>query len=164
MSEGTSGAVTGPGQDSAILFNHVGLCVTDLDRSRRFYEEVLGFRHWWEMDVPDEGTSRLLQLEPPLGVKAVYLVKDRFVVELLHYSTGVTRPATRRTMNDPGLTHLSVSVADIPAVLEKVAAHGGEVLEDTNMGGLAVMLRDPDGQLIELTTHRFHQSRPAWPD
>lgn len=163
MSETTSETAADPGRDAAILFNHVGLCVTDLDRSRRFYEEVLGFRRWWAMDVPDEGTAKLLQLEPPLGVKAVYLVKDRFVIELLHYSTGVTRPPTRRTMNDPGLTHLSLAVADIPAVLAKVAAHGGEVLEDTDMGGMAVMLRDPDGQLIELTTHRFHESRPPWP-
>jgi hypothetical protein len=92
VSETTSETAADPGRDAAILFNHVGLCVTDLDRSRRFYEEVLGFRHWWEMDVPDEGTAKLLQLEPPLGVKAVYLVKDRFVIELLHYSTGVTRP------------------------------------------------------------------------
>ena len=27
------------------IVNHVGLCVTDLDRSRTFYEQVFGFAH-----------------------------------------------------------------------------------------------------------------------
>jgi hypothetical protein len=31
-----------------------------------------------------------------------------------------------------------------------VAEHGGEVLEDTEIRGMAVMVRDPDGQLLEL--------------
>ena len=29
-------------------------------------------------------------------------------------------------------------------------ACGGEVLTDTDVGGLAIMVRDPDGQLLEL--------------
>ena len=146
-----------------VLFNHVGLCVSDLERSRRFYEDVLGFRHWWELAVPDEAGSRLLRLPPPLGARAVYLVLGRFVLELIHYAAAGTRPGGERVMNDPGLTHLSVAVADIGAVLEKVVPNGGTVLEDTDMGGLAVMIRDPDGQLIELTTHGFNERRPPWP-
>ncbi|MHB1583182.1 MAG: VOC family protein [Acidimicrobiales bacterium] len=156
--------MSGPGDDDPVVFNHVGHCVTDLARARRFYEEVLGFRYWWEMDVPDEGgADRLLQLEAPLGLKAVYLVNGGFVLELLHYATGATRPVVGRRMNDPGLTHLSVAVTDLASVLEKVEAHGGEILHDTDMGGTAVMLRDPDGQLIELTARRFHDDRPPWP-
>jgi len=49
------------------------------------------------------------------------------------------------------------------SVLAKVKTHGGEVLEDTDMGGRAVMIRDPDGQLIELTTFGFQDMRPPWP-
>ena len=67
-------------------------------------------------------------------------------------------------MNEPGLTHLSVAVADIAATLEKVEPNGGEILRDTDMGGLAIMIRDPDGQLIELTTFRFPDMRPPRPD
>ncbi len=50
----------------------VSASVTDLDRSRRFYEEVLRFSYWWKRDVPDGGTSRLLQLLERVGSKAVY--------------------------------------------------------------------------------------------
>ena len=68
------------------VFNHVGLCVTDRDRSRRFYEGLLGFQFWWDLDLPDEGTAALLQLDGPIGVRATYLVRDGFVLELIDYS------------------------------------------------------------------------------
>ncbi|EUA65774.1 glyoxalase/Bleomycin resistance /Dioxygenase superfamily protein [Mycobacterium xenopi 4042] len=34
------------------VFNHVGLCVADRQRSRRFYEGLLGFQFWWEAEPP----------------------------------------------------------------------------------------------------------------
>ncbi len=151
-----------PEEDSA--FNHVGICVSDLERSRRFYEDVLQFRYWWELDIPDEGSSRLLQLPPPLGTKAVYLTHGRFVLELIHFADAQSRTGPPRAMDHPGLTHLSIAVADLPSTLEKVTANGGEILGDTDMGGLAIMIKDPDGQLIELTTFHFHSMRPPWPD
>ena len=67
-------------------------------------------------------------------------------------------------MNDPGFTHLSVAVADMAATLDKVGRPVARSSEDTDMGGLAIMIRDPDGQLIELTTFRFPDMRPPRPD
>jgi catechol 2,3-dioxygenase-like lactoylglutathione lyase family enzyme len=144
------------------VFNHVGICVTDLDRSRTFYEEVLHFRYWWELEAPDEGTSQLLQIPMPVGLRAVYLVRDGFVLELLHYSEAGTEPFRTRVMNEPGLTHLSLSVGDIPAVLEKVARNGGQVIEETDMQA-AIIIRDPDGQIIELTSANWRDILPPLP-
>ncbi len=153
-----------PGIGEAVSFNHIGVCVSDLDRSRRFYEDVLGFRHWWELDVPDEASGPLMQIPPPVGCTAVYLVNGTFVLELIHYAGAGVHAAPRRVMNDRGLTHLSVAVADMAASLAKVRPAGGEILEDTDMGGRAIMIRDPDGQLIELTTFGFRAMWPPWPD
>ncbi len=150
------------GDDAAV--NHVGICVADLGRSRRFYEEVLGFRYWWALSVPDDDASRLLQLPAPLGVQAVYLAHEGLVLELIHFDTAGAASGRPRRMNDLGLTHLSVAVADIPATLAKVETHGGAILDDTDMGGWAIMIRDPDGQLIELTTFTFRAMRPPWPE
>jgi catechol 2,3-dioxygenase-like lactoylglutathione lyase family enzyme len=52
-------------------------------------------------------------------------------------------------LNEPGLTHLSLFVDDVPAVLAAVPRHGGRVREDTNLG-VAVFVEDPDGQAIEV--------------
>jgi lactoylglutathione lyase len=133
------------------VFNHLGQCVVDLDRSRRFYEEVLGFEPWREITPPDSPSDQLLRLTPPIGMTACYLRRDGLVLELLHFAGTGARPgpARERAMNEVGLTHLSVSVDDIDATCRQVQAFGGEVLEDTNIG-YGVFVRDPDGQLIEL--------------
>lgn len=132
---------------------HVGLCVTDLDRSRRFYEQALGFTYQRELAPPDDVTGTLLDIEPPVGLTAVYLTMGAFVLELLRYDrTG--SPAWRpRVMDEPGLTHLSITTDDLPATLGLVREHGGDVVEPSDIGA-AIMIRDPDGQLIELLAAR----------
>jgi lactoylglutathione lyase len=145
------------------MFNHIGLCVTDLERSRRFYEGALGFRYWWEAtDLPQEESGKLLQLGQPLGLRAVYLVLDDFVLELLAFHPDRLEPWRRRSMAEPGLTHISVSVSDMEATLALVPEFGGEVLDDTNLGAVA-MLRDPDGQLVELVVQEWRDARPPMP-
>jgi catechol 2,3-dioxygenase-like lactoylglutathione lyase family enzyme len=144
------------------IFNHVGLTVTDLQRSKAFYEQALGFVYWWELEAPDEGSSKLLQLEPPLDLKAVYLVRDGFVLELLHYNPDRVEPWRKRSMAEPGLTHISLTVDDLETAMGLVEQHGGKALRETDTGP-GVMVRDPDGQLIELLTPDFANSRPPLP-
>jgi lactoylglutathione lyase len=132
----------------AVIFNHVGQCVTDLDRSRRFYVELFEFEEIRELHPPDDPSAKLLRLDAPLGMTALYLRRDGFVLELLHFSGSPARPYQARVMNDPGLTHLSLS-CDLERVVPRVAALGGEVLGDTDIG-FGVFVRDPDGQLVEL--------------
>jgi lactoylglutathione lyase len=144
------------------VFNHVGICVTDLERSKRFYEQVLQFRYWWELEAPDEGSSTLLQIPEPVGLRAVYMVRDGLVLELLYYAEAKARPFRERVMNEPGLTHLSLSVGDIPAVLEKVVPNGGTIIEESDMKA-AIIIRDPDGQLIELTSSAWLDVLPPLP-
>ena len=131
-------------------FNHVGQCVTDLERSKRFYCDLFGFTLEREIDPPDESSAQLLSLAPPLGMTAAYLVRDGLVLELIHFgAAGQTRPYRERRMNEPGLTHISLSVDDIAAVCARVPEFGGEIVESSNIGN-AVFVRDPDGQLVEL--------------
>jgi catechol 2,3-dioxygenase-like lactoylglutathione lyase family enzyme len=132
------------------VVNHVGLCVTDLDRSRHFYEDALGFTHRNDLPVPDGPASRLLQVPAPVGLTAVYLTLGEFVLELLHFAREGNDPARARSFTEPGLTHLSFSVPDVAATCARVRDLGGEVLADTDMGGHAILVRDPDGQLLEL--------------
>jgi len=144
------------------VFNHMGICVTDLERSKKFYEQVLQFRFWWELAAPEEGTSQLLQIPAPVGLRAVYMVRDGLVLELLSYSEATAKPFRERVMNEPGLTHLSLSVGDIPTVLEKVVPNGGQVIEATDIKE-AIIIRDPDGQLIELTSAGWLDVLPPLP-
>lgn len=144
-------------------YNHTGLVVTDLERSKRFYEEVLGFKLWYEIEPPDEPTAKLSGLKAPLGMKASYLTLDGFVLELMSYSApGVTTSFRPRTMNEPGLTHLSISVPDVHAAAAMAVEYGGELIKDSDIG-VALFIRDPDGQLLELLPSAYRDGLPPKP-
>jgi catechol 2,3-dioxygenase-like lactoylglutathione lyase family enzyme len=144
-------------------YNHTGQVVTDLERSKRFYQEVLGFQFWYELSPPDEATAKLCSLDPPLGVTASYLTLDGFVLELMHYSApGATAAFRPRRMNEPGLTHLSISVEDVPGTARKAVEFGGAIIEESDIG-VAVFIRDPDGQLLELLPVSYRDHLPPKP-
>ena len=131
-------------------YTHIGLCVSNIERSRAFYEGLLGFRFVRELrnkgsDVQD----RFLQLKD-VNLHAVFLQKNGLELELLSFAHPSVKLGPRRAMNDAGLTHISLRVADVPKALEGVKAAGGEVIDSTRVRDTACFIRDPDGQLIEL--------------
>jgi catechol 2,3-dioxygenase-like lactoylglutathione lyase family enzyme len=145
------------------IYNHTGIVVTDLERSKRFYQDVLGFRFWYEITPDDEMTAKLSSLQPPLGVTASYYVLEGFVLEFLHYSEpGAIKPFRTRTMDEPGLTHLSIGVDDIYATAKKAVEYGGAIIDDSDVGA-ALFIRDPDGQLLELLPTGYRDRLPPRP-
>ncbi len=135
--------------------SHIGICVSDIDRSVRFYRDALGFTYVSDLEVAGEPSDTLLRLKD-VKLKAVYLERDGCRIELLHYASPARKPAARaREMNDLGFTHLSFRVSDFEATLAALRKAGATVLEETIVripGGdsLAAFLTDPDGVLIEL--------------
>ncbi len=133
---------------------HVGIGVSNLERSLRFYRDLLGFAWEHELDVEGEPTDTLLRLR---GTKlhAEYLTRDGVRIELLHFASPPAPPRPERPMNQYGLTHLSFRVTDMDAVLDALRAAGERVLEETvirfpEWQSAACMILDPDGQVIEL--------------
>jgi lactoylglutathione lyase len=143
-------------------FNHIGLCVNNLELSREFYEIALGFRYWWELSAPDDGSSVLLQLDKPLDLRAVYLLRDGLVLELLNYNPDRVEPGRKRSMAEPGLTHISLTVSDLDAAIGLVEQYGGKALRQTQVGS-SMMVRDPDGQLLELLPPDWRDALPPMP-
>ena len=56
-----------------VHFNHLGQTITDIARSRRFYEDLLGFKFWWDFEVPDELSCKVLMVPSPCKLTATYL-------------------------------------------------------------------------------------------
>ena len=136
-------------------FTHVGLCVSDLDRSVSYYCDVLGFTEVARrLNVTDEGSAGLLGLSA-LDVELVYLERDGIRIELIwyrvpgHEGDGIPRP-----MNLLGPTHLAFRVGDFDELCRKIEAGGGTVLSHTTttfgFGNRGVMTLDPDGIRVEL--------------
>lgn len=135
--------------------SHIGVCVSDPERSVAFYCDGLGFQRRNDLTVKGRLPETLLRLSD-VELHAIYLERDGVVIELLHYaSPGPVGDGTPRPMNGLGLTHLSMAVDDLEATAARLESCGGAILRDTSiehpdLGAKAVFLTDPDGTLVEL--------------
>ena len=137
-----------------LRLTHIGICVSDMERSLRFYRDLLGFRFEHELRVAGEPSDTLLRLKG-VELHAVYLQRDGVRIELLHFAAPAGPQPRSRPMNEHGLTHLSFRVADLDATLTALRTAGERVLEETvirfpEFRSAAGCIVDPDGQLIEL--------------
>jgi len=141
-----------------LTFSHVGICVSDLERSLRFYCQALGFELVESYTVATE-FGGLMEVKGDIVLQSRFITRDGVRLELLHFDApGFQGPASRRPMNQLGLTHLSVRVADVDATATRIRELGGTVLDHTrtrldNPDGSRsdfVYCTDPDGVRIEL--------------
>jgi lactoylglutathione lyase len=132
-----------------VRFSHVGHCVRDLEATRAFYVEVLGFEEVMALDISGAPSATLLRLPEPVQAEAVYLRRDGFVLELLSFRDPPPEARRDRSILEPGLTHTSFGVDDLDAACRAVVAHGGTVFEESRVDN-AVFVTDPEGQLVEL--------------
>lgn len=136
--------------------SHIGICVSDLERSRRFYVEALGFEEVGSHRVGPE-FGALMEIDD-LDVASVMLSRDGLTIELLGYAApGHSGSGQPRPMNELGFTHFSLRVDDVDEVAAVIERFGGTVLAATrtplDMGGVHLdflYCTDPDGVRIEL--------------
>ncbi len=140
---------------SITRFSHVGICVSDLERSVAFYRDALGFREVRRLDVSGEAPETLLHLED-IDLETVFLERDGVRIELLHFRWPTHRGnGDPRPMNALGLTHLSLRVDDLAAAIAALEGVGARILHATRtwnaeLASGAVFAIDPDGTRIEL--------------
>ena len=138
----------------ATYLSHVGICVSDLDRSIRFYCEGLGFEVAESFEVGDEFAA-LMEMDT-VRLESQFLRRDGHAVELLSFGEPAAQgERSRRPVNTFGLTHLSFRVDDVNEAAAKVEELGGTVhtgTRTTMADGVLdfVYCSDPDGTRVEL--------------
>jgi catechol 2,3-dioxygenase-like lactoylglutathione lyase family enzyme len=135
--------------------SHIGICVSDLDRSLRFYCEGLGFRADERFELDSEqvpGLDLALEIGERTVVTSQFIRAEGLAIELLAYATPSPTGSPSASRRLLGLTHLSLSVDDLEAAIAHLVACGGTVLEETRQspGIDLVFLADPDGVRVEL--------------
>ena len=140
-----------PSHMGAFTPSHTGLCVSDLERSLRFYCDGLGFEVGGRFHL----TRQIAEVDPPVDVVSQFISLGGLRIELLDYASPGTLGTPHARRNHLGLTHLSFVVDDVEVRARDLEAVGGTVLQDTRNPPEDDTLRvlfvaDPDGNRIEL--------------
>ncbi|WP_030758891.1 VOC family protein [Streptomyces griseus] len=130
---------------------HIGINVTDLDRSLRFYGEVLGFETLGSGDAD--------------GRRHAFLGQGGRLVLTLWQQAGGGYDATRA-----GLHHLAFEAESIEKVREAETAlkargvtfaHDGVVAHREGAASGGIFFHDPDGTRLEISVPRGAEEAPA---
>jgi catechol 2,3-dioxygenase-like lactoylglutathione lyase family enzyme len=130
--------------------HHLRLTVTDLERSREFYTDLLGFTVAVESPPPDD----------PAAAETFKILFGGVVMIRGNLLMGLRPMAPSGDRFDPdrvGLDHLSFGVAsrdDLDEAVRLLDAHGvahGEITTLASFGIDVLPFEDPDGVQLELT-------------
>lgn len=142
---------------SGIAVHHVGITVTSLETSLRFWIDILGFELVGRDDLQDRDFVRAVTGVDDGSITLAMLAKGQHIVELLEYRTGLGRKSIVFQACDSGAMHLGFLVKDIDALLCVAASHGWlafgppqVVAKGPWVGRRVVYLKGPDNVLIEL--------------
>lgn len=140
---------------------HIGLTVTDMDRSIAFYRDVLGLTFQGELIMEGEEANRLFQLENGRA-RVAYLNGSDHVqappVELIQF---LDREADKdhAALTKTSISEICFMVTDIDRVYAHLVQQGVECLSapqyfDFTASGFgkskALYFKDPDGIILEL--------------
>ena len=150
------------------LPSHIGICVSDLDRSLRFYCDGLGFEVAERYELDSEhlpGLDRSLEVRGRRRPHVADVQRGDLRIELLAFDEPGVVGAPSQRRNQLGLTHLCFYVDDVDAAAERMLERGALVLEGRapTSAPTSVFLMDPDGVRIELmrVLHPLHRLSPT---
>jgi catechol 2,3-dioxygenase-like lactoylglutathione lyase family enzyme len=135
-------------------FHHTAISVSDLDRSLRFYRDILGMNLEWRIDHRrNELLEKVLSLK---NVDVSYAMLSGWGgrVELFQYHKPKGAPyPPDKPVCDQGITHMAFQVSEIEALYEKLAGQGvrfNSPPQEIRPGVKAAYFHDPDGISVEI--------------
>ena len=125
-------------------FEHIGMAVSDLDRSIAFYRDLLGLKLLLRKTMPS-GNGELAFMDTGNGQ-----------LELICPEPKVATPARPIPDGEAGIRHLTFAFDDIQETFDKLMAAGVQPYErprdalNKEIVARVAFVVDPDGILIEL--------------
>jgi len=158
-----AGAATpGEAQDDQLFSKptiDLGVVVSDVEKSVKFYTEAIGFQEKQGFQVPgDFAKDAGLTSGPMLDIRVLALGSGSDATQLkLMQVEGESKPSDNSVIHSQlGFSYLTIHVADMKSSLEKLKKAGVTTVAKTPIeipfvpGVYLTIVRDPDGNLVEL--------------
>lgn len=136
--------------------DHTGFTVSSLDDALKFWVGVLGFKHLYTWNFERGPFIEQLVGVPGAAMRLAMIEGPGHMIELLEYTAPDDRQTYKPRSSDVGSVHLAFYVANIDALLARLASVGwptvGEVqtVESGERQGLRLIyVRGPDGITLE---------------
>lgn len=130
--------------------HHVGITVSDLEKTLAFYRDALGLSVVDRFEVGGDAFADAVDVDGA-SARFAHLEADGIRLELVAYDPGApARPAP--DLDEPGATHVGLAVDDLETVYEELPDEVPTLSEPrtTESGTSICFLRDPEGNLVEL--------------
>jgi catechol 2,3-dioxygenase-like lactoylglutathione lyase family enzyme len=128
-----------------LAHHHVGVSVSDLDRARKWYAEVLGMTEGYAFEIP------------PVAVRGCFMEGYGTRVELLERAgsdSGIGGQDPPAALLTRGFGHIAFAASDLDATFAECVARGAAPVWDPRPspepGVRMAFIADPDGNLIEI--------------
>ena len=133
---------------------HAGIVVSDMERSLRFYRDLLGMEVWADFNENSDYVQAVTNV-PGANVRMVKLkAADGVSIELLQYISHPQDVPVPSKACDVGCNHVALQVDDLDSLYEKLSAAGIHFNAPPSVspdgGAKVTYCRDPEGVLIEL--------------
>ena len=132
---------------------HAALSVKNMERSLKFYRDLLGMRVIMDLDVSDNRMAKVTAM-PEAKCRIVHLKLGNMVLELFEYSkpTGKDIASVMRQC-DRGFTHIGFEVTDFHKHVAELKSENVEFLGEPvefRPGVWVIYFRGPNGEVCEL--------------
>ena len=131
---------------------HVGLGVSNMERSLEFYRDVLGMTVLMELDIRDGRIGRVIGVEGA-RCKIAHLQLGDGILELFEYGNPKGRNKARNMKQyDQGLIHIGFEVDEFHTHIKQLEKRGVEFLGEAvefRPGVWVVYFCGPDSEVIE---------------
>jgi catechol 2,3-dioxygenase-like lactoylglutathione lyase family enzyme len=134
---------------------HVGISVRDLNKSVKFYTEVMGMEEGLRVSHKGDTISRVVAVEDT-EVDVCYVTKGQHRLELIEYKNkdNAKLITTYQSQDDPGLVHIAFIVDDVEETYQTIKDLGYEFnsppMVTRENGPRIAFFRGPDNVIIEL--------------
>lgn len=164
--------LTGLAQAQVTEVEAIGFTVSDLDKSERFFSEVLSFKKISDTEVFGSEYEHL-QGVFGLRMRVVRMKLGDEMIELTEYLAPQGRPiAVDSRSNDHWFQHIAIVVSDMDKAYEQLRKHkvkhastGPQTLPEWNVaaaGIRAFYFKDPDGHNLEIIYFPSGKGDPKW--